>query len=200
MPRKSDVTNIMVHCLATRPSWMSNRPVEEIVKEVRSWHVNGNKWRDIAYAGIIGYDGEWGKGRDLDNDGDVWEEIGAGARGWNINCIHIALQGGRNEDGSWGKKSDLFTKHFTYEQYETLFEKVEEIYDWLGHEVPLIGHNQVNPGKGCPAFYVPSLLNGIGVPEKPVVPIISKQGTFITLEERVVNLETAVANLMREMK
>lgn len=148
MPRKQDVEYIMVHALATPFGWRKEDPVEKVVREVRRWHVEERGWRDIAYAKVIHFNGSVGKGRDLDNDGDVWEEIGAGARGWNDNCIHIALNGGKGSSAN-----DLFSEHFTQEQDAALRREIAAIREWAGWEVPLIGHNEV-ANKACPGFNV----------------------------------------------
>jgi N-acetylmuramoyl-L-alanine amidase len=148
MPRKSDVKFIMVHCLATPNNFMEGRPVADVVKEVRRWHQRDNGWKDIAYAGVIHRDGSFGKGRDLNGDGEVWDDIGAGAKGWNHNCVHIALNGGRTSSSN-----DDFSKNYTPEQDASLRTVIQEIRDWAGWEVPLKGHNEV-AAKACPGFQV----------------------------------------------
>lgn len=148
MPRAQDVEFIMVHCLATDNDFMANRPVADVIAAVRDWHVRERKWRDIAYAMVIHRDGERGKGRDLDGDGDVWEEIGAGAKGWNSNCIHVALNGGKTSSAT-----DEFSDNFTPEQDAALRHTIAEIRAWVGRDVPLKGHNEV-ANKACPGFDV----------------------------------------------
>lgn len=148
MPRKDKVEYIMVHCLATPWGWMKDEPVETVRDAVRGWHVNERGWADIAYAMVIHFNGRRAKGRDLDQDGDVWEEVGAGARGWNNNCIHIALNGGKTSAAN-----DRFHEHYTNEQDKALRKTIQEIRDWAGWEVPLIGHNEV-AAKACPGFNV----------------------------------------------
>lgn len=148
MPKKSDVEFIMVHCLATPFGWHKFDPIEEVVAIVRDWHVRERGWADIAYAMILHFNGSRGKGRDRDADGDVWEEIGAGARGWNKNCIHIALNGGKGSNAN-----DQFSDHFTPEQDAALRKTIQEIRDWAGWDVPVIGHNEV-AAKACPGFNV----------------------------------------------
>jgi hypothetical protein len=141
-------THIMVHCLATRPSWGKGKSISAIVKEVTNWHVRDRGWSGIAYAAIIGYSGARGAGRDLDGDGDVWDETGAGAKGWNKNTIHIALVGGYG-----GSADDLFEDHYTPKQKTALLKEIRAINAAAGRELTVIGHNQV-ANKACPCFDV----------------------------------------------
>ena len=148
MSHPSKVEFIMVHCLATPNDYMVGKPVSAVVAAVRDFHVRVRKWKDIAYAMVIHRDGERGKGRDLDQDGDVWEEIGAGAQGWNSNCIHIALNGGQTSAAT-----DQFEDNFTPQQDAALRQTIAEIRKWAGRDIPLIGHNEV-ANKACPGFDV----------------------------------------------
>jgi len=146
MPRKEDVEFVMVHALATPFGWRMNESVQSVVEEVRRWHVQERGWSDIAYAEVIHFNGRRGRGRDLNKNGNVWDDIGAGAKGWNKNCIHIALNGGKGSSAD-----DLFGDHFTVEQDEALRNAIHDVFDWLGREVPVIGHNDV-AAKACPGF------------------------------------------------
>jgi len=157
---------VMIHALDTPPSWAKGKSIAAIVKEVTRWHVKERGWSAVAYAKIIGPTGAVGLGRDLDGDGDVWEETGAGAKGWNKDGIHIALAGGKN-----GNADDLFADHFTIKQEVSLTKELREIERISGRklvpvftasqartlppsEIGLIGHNQV-ANKACPCFSVP---------------------------------------------
>lgn len=141
-------TAIMVHTLATPPKWAEGKSAEDMVKEVRRWHVEDNGWSDVAYAAIIAPDGTWAKGRDLDKDGNVWEEQAAAARGWNKKAIHIALAGGHGASAN-----DHFGDHFTYAQDVTLRKMIKDLNEKAGRDLKLMGHNEVS-AKGCPGFQV----------------------------------------------
>lgn len=157
---------VMIHALDTPPIWAKGKSISSIVKEVTRWHVKERGWSAVAYAKIIGPLGAVGLGRDLDGDGDVWEETGAGAKGWNKDGIHIALAGGKN-----GNSNDSFSDHYTQKQEAALLNELREIERLSGRElitvnsphhmrtlppsqIGLIGHNQV-ARKACPCFSVP---------------------------------------------
>lgn len=141
--------NIMVHCLATPKSWAEGKTGVEVFSAVYQWHVTDRGWRDVAYAMIIMPDGELVKGRDTDDDGDVWDETGAGARGWNKDTIHIALVGGHG-----GTANDDPTEHYTIAQLSSLRTLIDDIKHAAGRELRVMGHNEV-ANKACPCFNVP---------------------------------------------
>jgi hypothetical protein len=143
-------TTIMVHCLDTPKGWRNGQSAIQIMKEVTRWHVVERGWSAVAYAMLCTYSGDTAKGRDLDGDGDVWEETGAGARGWNTNTIHLALQGGKG-----GSATDKFEDHYTPAQDKWLRETISEIQRLAGREMKVIGHNEV-AAKACPCFNVES--------------------------------------------
>lgn len=166
-------TKIMVHCLATEPEWGRGKAAEQVVREVTAWHTNpkplGRGWSAIAYAEIIDYEGRRAKGRDLNNDNNTFDDTGAGAFGHNTDTIHLALAGGRWPDGKWGARTDKFSDHFTPEQDRALREAITEINRLAGRELKVLGHNEVDSGKGCPAFDVQEWLKAAPrpAPTKP---------------------------------
>ena len=87
------VREIILHCAATRPEWMQDRPFHDQVTEIRRWHVKGNGWRDIGYHHQIGRGGEHAVGRPE-------TAIGAHVTGRNNGTIGICLLGGHGASAS----------------------------------------------------------------------------------------------------
>ena len=48
---------IIIHCSATPPGWMSGNTAAEKVNEIRRWHVKERKFADIGYHYIVDRDG-----------------------------------------------------------------------------------------------------------------------------------------------
>lgn len=178
-------TKIMVHCLATTPAWGQGKTAEQMVREVTPWHTNpkphGRGWNAIAYAEIIDYEGRRAKGRDLNNDGNTFDDTGAGASGHNRDTIHIALAGGRWPDGKWGARTDKFSDHFTPAQDRALREAIAEINRLAGRTLTVLGHNEVDPGKGCPAFDVQEWLRAASAPTSAPAPAPAAEKGFAAL-------------------
>lgn len=115
--------------------------------EIDRWHKDKG-WAAIGYHHVIRRDGTIEKGRDLDGDGDVTDEVGAHAAGFNEGSIGICLVGG---------KPDF---NFTMAQLKMLVFLVGE-YKSRYPEIEIMGHRDL-PGvtKACPCFDVKSLLGG----------------------------------------
>lgn len=128
------VERLIIHCSDTPAS------MDIGADTIRDWHVNLNGWSDIGYHYVITRDGTIQLGRDLDGDGNVEEEIGAHAYGYNKGSIGICMIGGRP------------SCNFTAAQWDSLEFLVTDI---LGrHNLPksaVIGHNDVSD-KTCPNF------------------------------------------------
>jgi N-acetyl-anhydromuramyl-L-alanine amidase AmpD len=121
-------------------------------KEIREWHVVGNGWRDIGYNYVITRDGDVQNGRDTDRDGDVDEEIGAHAKGFNTNSIGICLVGGIDDD----RNADA---NFTFVQYVALNNLVQDLISKYP-DVEILGHRDLpNSNKECPSFDVKSFFS-----------------------------------------
>lgn len=130
---------IAIHCSATKPN------MDVGADTIREWHVKGRGWRDIGYNFVIRRDGKLENGRDLDNDGDSFEEIGAHVRGYNHKAIGICLVGGLDYQG---RPDANFTRH----QYKTLENLVLKIR--RDHPDAIVkGHRDFpNVAKACPSF------------------------------------------------
>jgi len=133
------IKQIIIHCSDTYAD------MDIGAKEIRDWHVNNNGWSDIAYTYVIRRNGVIEPGRDLDGDGNVEEEIGAHAYGFNATSIGICLVGGKAHPGE-------NPVNFTAVQWSSsdwLISAMETKYP----EAEVIGHCDVSP-KTCPGFNV----------------------------------------------
>jgi N-acetylmuramoyl-L-alanine amidase len=113
-------------------------------EEIRAWHKQKG-WQDIGYHFVVRRDGTLETGRDIDGDGDILEEVGAHALGYNANSIGICLAGGKAHNGA-----PEF--NFTQQQLDTL-RSFLVVFTALLPGVEIIGHNQVSD-KACPGFDV----------------------------------------------
>lgn len=143
------INTIIIHCSAT-PSDMDIG-----ADEIRKWHKDRG-WRDIGYNYVIRRDGTLELGRDLDGDGNVDEEVGAHARGFNSTSIGICLIGGLSSKGEG-------EANFTYQQYKQLHELVF-VLDIKYNIEKVMGHRDL-PGvsKECPCFDVSGFFEHKGV-------------------------------------
>lgn len=136
--KKNKAVYIAIHCSATKPD--QNITMETI----RQWHLDKG-WSDIGYNFVIERDGTTKGGRDLDGDGDHFEEIGAHVRGYNSKAIGICLAGGIDKSG---KPDSNFTRH-QYKSLETLVEQIKGMYP----DSIVQGHRDFpNVAKACPSF------------------------------------------------
>lgn len=136
------ITEIIVHCTATRPDWWAGKPLSAKVSEIRRWHVQDRGWKDIGYHYLIDRDGKVATGRPLD-------QIGAHTQGHNTGTIGISLFGGHGS-----AETDQFADHFTPEQDVALRKLIADLRGRFG-PVKLSGHNQY-AAKACPGFSVPT--------------------------------------------
>lgn len=83
---------IVNHCSATMEGQDLN------AEDIRQMHLRKG-WKDIGYHFVILLDGSLELGRDLDQDGDVSEEMGAHVRGFNRNSIGVVYIGGLDKNG-----------------------------------------------------------------------------------------------------
>lgn len=132
------INKVIIHCSDTYPDMDIGRD------EIERWHLDRG-WAGIGYNYIIRRNGIVEKGRDLDNDGDVDEEIGAHALGHNANSIGICVVGGK-------AKGPTHPVNFTRHQWQSLEVLCERLVkDYPNAEV--IGHSDVSK-KPCPMFNV----------------------------------------------
>ena len=145
--RKRPVTKIIIHCSAT------NDTQDFSAADIRQWHLKRG-WSDIGYHYVIRQNGEIEPGRDLDKDGDIFEEVGAHVRGYNRDSIGICLVGGvdRNNDP---------VANFTPEQWMTL-ERAIRFFKAEFPKATVHGHNEF-ANKACPSFDVQTWLKSVNL-------------------------------------
>lgn len=142
MHGKTAVSEIIIHCAATKPEWMSNEPLREKIDEIRRWHMNApNFWSDIGYHYIIDRDGTVASGRPE-------SRVGAHVAGHNTGTIGICLLGGYGSNAG-----DDFHQHYTVAQEDALVRLIEDIKARAGIK-RISGHNEY-AAKACPGFSVP---------------------------------------------
>ncbi|MGR3452949.1 N-acetylmuramoyl-L-alanine amidase [Pseudooceanicola sp.] len=151
-----NITEIIIHCTATRRDFMEGAPTVAKVREVKRWHVEGNGWSDIGYHYLIDRDGTLAEGRPL-------ERTGAHVKGHNTGTIGIALFGGHGS-----AETDAFHDHFNIGQNETLKQLIADLQDRFG-PLKISGHNQY-AAKACPGFSVPTWLATDGDTQEPETP------------------------------
>jgi N-acetylmuramoyl-L-alanine amidase len=147
------ITEIIVHCTATRADWWAGKRTSEKVREIKRWHVQDRGWSDIGYHFLIDRDGTVAKGRDIARDG-------AHVQGKNKGTIGISLFGGHGS-----AETDKFSQHFTPQQDAALRKLIGDLHGSYG-KVPVTGHNQY-AAKACPGFNVPAWFGARAIPAKP---------------------------------
>lgn len=152
------VTEIFVHCSATRADWMEDKNLDDKVKEITRWH-RARGWGTIGYHHVIDRDGSIAIGR-------AESMIGAHVAGHNTGSIGICLIGGHgsNENGK-------FLEYYTAEQETALRKLIAEIQT-RANITKIRGHNEV-AAKACPGFNVRRWLDG-----KPARPKITESTTM----------------------
>ena len=138
-----EIKQLIIHCSATPAS------LDIGAHDISQMHKKQG-WSDIGYHYVIRRNGKVEIGRDLDKDGDIDEETGAHAFGWNANSIGICLVGGVN---SKGQGEANFTKEQMIALAAFLVAKREEYPGAL-----VIGHRDTGAKKDCPSFDVASWL------------------------------------------
>ena len=136
-----DIDEIIIHATATNPSWMADKPVEDVVAEIRRWHVDERKWSDIGYHAIIHRDGSVGLGRPI-------EKSGAHVGGRNKTTIGVSLVGGRG-----GVADGEFHDSFTGQQEASLKQLIAQYKEDFPSITKVSGHNEY-AAKACPCFSV----------------------------------------------
>lgn len=139
------IDKVIIHCSDTYPD------MDIGAKEIRHWHVDERGWDDIGYHFVIRRNGVVEDGRDLDGDGDIFEEVGAHTAGYNQNSIGICMVGGRS-------KADTTENNFNNVQF-TALERLLRIIKIEYPKATIHGHREFSH-KACPSFDVQEWLKG----------------------------------------
>lgn len=141
------ISEIILHCSATRPNWMDGKPTADKVAEIRRWHVQERKWRDIGYHFVIDRDGTVARGRPI-------EQTGAHTVGKNTGTIGVCLIGGHGSDAD-----DKFFDNFTEAQDKAARSLILQLRQQFPGIKTVTGHNNY-AAKACPGFRVASWIRG----------------------------------------
>lgn len=136
------ITEIIIHCSATKPGWRDGSSAQKKVDEIRQWHLTLG-WHDIGYHYLIDRDGEIVEGRPV-------EKTGAHVKGHNIGTIGICLFGGHGSSAN-----DKFEDNFTEDQEQSLKRLILSLRNRFPSITKISGHNQY-ASRACPGFYVPN--------------------------------------------
>lgn len=138
--KKVLVTEAILHCAAVHSGWAFRRTNEEMLDDIRDWHVKkppaGRGWSDIGYHYVITPAGVVLQGR-------PFHIPGAGVIGRNYGFLQILMVESYRIDRI-GKFSDFFT------------EAQKRSVRWLVnlHQIKVVsGHNDW-ANKLCPGFKV----------------------------------------------
>lgn len=146
---------LVIHCTATP----EGREVS--AAEIRRWHTapvsqGGRGWKQVGYTDVVHLDGRVERlvNNNEDAQVDTWE-VTNGAADYNNVSRHIVYVGGCDKAG---KPKDTRTEA----QREALKRYVEDFHARFP-QVKIVGHHELNPGKACPSFDVPTWLRSIGI-------------------------------------
>ena len=138
------LNEIVYHCSATRPKWLQTNGIPHAIhqfQEIRSWHVDDNKWNDIGYHFLILRDGSVLTCRPL-------HVQGAHVKSKNPRKIGICLIGGFGST-----QNDKFKDNFTDAQFEAATKLNLELFSLIPSLEMITGHNHY-ANKACPGFKV----------------------------------------------
>ena len=146
---------LVIHCTATP----EGREVS--AAEIRRWHTapvsqGGRGWKQVGYTDMVHLDGRVERlvNNNEDAQVDTWE-VTNGAADYNNVSRHIVYVGGCDKAG---KPKDTRTEA----QREALKRYVEDFHARFP-QLKIVGHHELNPGKACPSFDVPTWLRSIGI-------------------------------------
>jgi len=143
------INEIIVHCTATRPEWMADKPTAAKVAEIDAWH-RQRGWSQVGYHYLIDRDGTVAAGRPV-------EKVGAHVKGHNKGTIGVSLIGGHGS-----AESDDFADNYTPEQDAALRKLLASLK--AAHGITKVSAHHDYAAKACPGF---DLKRWLGEPAKP---------------------------------
>lgn len=146
------ISEIIIHCTATKPDWMAGKPTTDRVAEVRRWHMEERGWKDIGYHYLIDRDGAVATGRQI-------KQTGAHVQGHNTGTVGVCLIGGFG-----GSADDKFADNFTTEQDKALRALIVNLKSRFAINT-VTGHNEY-AAKACPSFRVAQWLTPANVKKR----------------------------------
>ena len=138
------IKRVIIHCTYTPQGR------DYGVKDIDKWHKKRG-WSGCGYHRVIRRTGVVEQGRPLDEDGILEpNEVGAHAKGHNLDSIAVALVGGMKKIDSFEHIPDC---NFTQAQWRALAVEVAWLEALYG-PLKIVGHRDLNPLKACPCFDV----------------------------------------------
>jgi len=166
------ITEIIIHCSATKPEWMQNNSSAQKRDEITRWHVEGNGWRDIGYHALIDRNGSVMVGRGVN-------VIGAHCKGHNTGTLGVCLIGGHGSSST-----DKFTDNYTPEQDMALRKYIKSTRMQYPAINKVSGHNEY-AAKACPGFSVREWIKDLPlVADAPIIhaePAEQPQGVWAAI-------------------
>ena len=153
---------IVIHCSDTPPS------MDVGASDIDRWH-RAKGWFRIGYHFVIRRNGEIEFGREVN-------QVGAHTLHYNERSVGICLIGGRKENSRQAENN------FTPAQFETLEKLVTELEQKFP-KANVVGHCQLNKGRECPSFDVPTWMSHRAKPTqkdrdfKPLVYSVLRPGS-----------------------
>ena len=177
------LTEIIVHCAATKPGWMKNHPTQAKVAEIDKWH-RSRGWSGVGYHAIIDRDGTVLEGRSLGRNG-------AHVKGHNTGTVGVCLIGGYGSN-----ENDTFDRHFTKAQDRALRKYISGLRKEYPSITKVTGHNQY-AAKACPGFRVPEWYGDAPAPSMRVPAKVLKSLVGPVRPSPLAEFFRALRNFMR---
>ena len=142
---------------------LAEAPIQPLHKN--GW---GNGWDRYGYWKIIHRDGSKTYLTQIDDDNFITnDEMTWGAAGVNANAVHVALEGGRLENGERPVGLVDFFDLFTYDQWHEISKDMQD-FKKLHQNIIFDGHNRFSR-KLCPGFDVANIRDTLLAPQEDML-------------------------------